>query len=347
MAENDFLIFANNATNIESQPNYVADAAVPAGVSSGIASSAQFNKVARQATTGMALLAAFIQQQLPNQTVLDQGAAGLSTLLSSLTQALEAIVSPWVGSIWADTGTTNGLVVTLSPTPASLTSIEGVTLKIAKSATANTSSLSLDVNNLGAVPLVKSDGSAFSSGQWPAGAIGDVVYTGSQFVCLSLTFPSLVAPLASPAFTGIPTAPTASVGTATTQLATTAFVNEQGFITSAGAPVQSVAGLVGAITKSALLTALGVSLSAGNPGYFFGFGMGFQWGANVVTNGSSIVTLPTPFPNNSLQVICSYDAFSSPPTGYACGGEPINATEIKLWNTSPSGNLTRWLAIGY
>jgi hypothetical protein len=37
-----------------------------------------------------------------------------------------------------------------------------------------------------------------------------------------------VAILASPAFTGTPTAPTASVGTNTTQLATTAFVNSQG-----------------------------------------------------------------------------------------------------------------------
>ena len=35
------------------------------------------------------------------------------------------------------------------------------------------------------------------------------------------------APLASPAFTGTPTAPTASVGTNTTQLATTAFVNSE------------------------------------------------------------------------------------------------------------------------
>lgn len=35
------------------------------------------------------------------------------------------------------------------------------------------------------------------------------------------------APLASPAFTGTPTAPTAAVGTNTTQLATTAFVNSE------------------------------------------------------------------------------------------------------------------------
>lgn len=41
------------------------------------------------------------------------------------------------------------------------------------------------------------------------------------------------APLASPTFTGVPTAPTASAGTNTQQLATTAFVLSQGFLTSA------------------------------------------------------------------------------------------------------------------
>ena len=40
------------------------------------------------------------------------------------------------------------------------------------------------------------------------------------------------APLASPAFTGTPTAPTASIGTSTTQLATTAYVQNEGFLTA-------------------------------------------------------------------------------------------------------------------
>lgn len=45
---------------------------------------------------------------------------------------------------------------------------------------------------------------------------------------------SAYAPLASPNFTGVPTAPTASVGTSTTQLATTAFVLSQGFSGASG-----------------------------------------------------------------------------------------------------------------
>lgn len=45
---------------------------------------------------------------------------------------------------------------------------------------------------------------------------------------------SYYAPLASPALTGIPTAPTASAATNTTQIATTAYVKSQGYTTNTG-----------------------------------------------------------------------------------------------------------------
>lgn len=54
------------------------------------------------------------------------------------------------------------------------------------------------------------------------------------------------APLASPALTGTPTAPTALASTNTTQIATTAFVKSQGYLTTA--PVTSVAGKTGDVT---------------------------------------------------------------------------------------------------
>ena len=80
----------------------------------------------------------------------------------------------------------------------------------------------------------------------------------------------IYAPLASPTFTGTVTIPTAAVttfsgtpnftgaatgltataGTNTTQLATTAFVLGQGFVTSATAPVTSVFGRSGAVTAA-------------------------------------------------------------------------------------------------
>lgn len=47
---------------------------------------------------------------------------------------------------------------------------------------------------------------------------------GVDKVCINPDVPALAAPLASPALTGIPTAPTAAAGTNTTQIATTAFI---------------------------------------------------------------------------------------------------------------------------
>lgn len=67
-------------------------------------------------------------------------------------------------------------------------------------------------------------------------------------VTLAVTDVSGAAPLASPALTGTPTAPTAAVATNSTQVATTAFVKSQGYITAGQAPVLSVAGRTGVVT---------------------------------------------------------------------------------------------------
>jgi hypothetical protein len=81
------------------------------------------------------------------------------------------------------------------------------------------------------------------------------------------------APLASPAFTGIPTGPTAATATNSTQLATTAFVKAQGYTNNTGT-VTSVAmsggttGLTvagGPITSAGTLT-LGGTLAVANGG---------------------------------------------------------------------------------
>lgn len=69
-----------------------------------------------------------------------------------------------------------------------------------------------------------------------AGRTGAVVLTNADI--------SGSAPLASPALTGVPTAPTASGGTNTTQLATTAFVTAA---VGSGGVVSSVAGRTGAV----------------------------------------------------------------------------------------------------
>jgi hypothetical protein len=73
-----------------------------------------------------------------------------------------------------------------------------------------------------------------------AGRTGAVVLTSADI--------SGVAVLASPAFTGVPVAPTATLTDSSTQLATTAFVKGQNYLTSVSAPVSSFNTRTGAIT---------------------------------------------------------------------------------------------------
>lgn len=78
-----------------------------------------------------------------------------------------------------------------------------------------------------------------------AGRTG-VVVLGEGDIANLVTDLAAKAPLASPGLTGIPTAPTAAGADNSTQIATTAFVKGQGYITAA--PVASVAGKTGIVT---------------------------------------------------------------------------------------------------
>lgn len=84
-----------------------------------------------------------------------------------------------------------------------------------------------------------------------AGRTGDVVLAESDITGLAADLAAL-APLASPALTGTPTAPTPATADSSTTVATTGFVKAQGYVTSSGAaaaaPVQTVAGRTGAVT---------------------------------------------------------------------------------------------------
>lgn len=73
----------------------------------------------------------------------------------------------------------NPKVVTLNPAPAAL--IEGMALSF-KNTTANTAAATLNVNGLGAKPIVKSNGGALTSGNLKAGSIYTVRYSGTSFI---------------------------------------------------------------------------------------------------------------------------------------------------------------------
>jgi hypothetical protein len=71
------------------------------------------------------------------------------------------------------------------------------------------------------------------------------------------TLTSQKAPLASPAFTGTPTAPTPATADNSTALATTAWVKLQGYLTSFTSPVSSVNSKTGAVVITATDVGLG------------------------------------------------------------------------------------------
>lgn len=88
---------------------------------------------------------------------------------------------------------------------------------------------------------------------------------------------SSLAPLASPTFTGVPTAPTAASGTSTTQLATTAFVNPgSSHITSGYEKLAS--------------------------------GLIMQWGTANSTVSGATVTFPLAFPTACFNVVATFAA---------------------------------------
>jgi hypothetical protein len=103
----------------------------------------------------------------------------------------------------------------------------------------------------------------FTSARASAAAPVQTVAGRTGAVVLAVADVSGAAPLASPALTGTPTAPTTVTSDNSTLIATTAFVKAQGYTTaaaaSAAAPVQSVFGRTGAVTlaSSDVTTALG------------------------------------------------------------------------------------------
>lgn len=78
-----------------------------------------------------------------------------------------------------DTGTANAKVVTLSPAPTAY--VEGMAFAF-KNIVANTGAVTVTVNGLGAVPVVKSNGNALTSGNLRAGSIYTVRKGTTSFI---------------------------------------------------------------------------------------------------------------------------------------------------------------------
>jgi hypothetical protein len=196
-------------------------------------------------------------------------AAGSFTTLSASTSLTVA------GTTVTSIGSANGLAtldgtgkLTTAQIPASL--VGAVVYQGTWNASTNTPALASGTGTKGYYYKVSVAGTTAIDGisQWNVG--DTIIYDGTTWdkidgianevlsvagrtgvVTLAVADVSGAAPLASPALTGTPTAPTATAGTNTTQLATTAFVAAA---VTGGAGVTSVIGYTGAVTLANLVT---------------------------------------------------------------------------------------------
>ena len=142
------------------------------------------------------------------------------------------------GAYAVATGLVNVLAVTLSPAPTAL--YAGMVVNFMPNLNNTTGTPTLNVNGLGAKQIVKFAFSTLASSDLNTAAIATVIYDGSTYWELQnpkfITGTGTTVLSISPALTGTPLAPTATAGTSTTQIATTAFVTALGLSIPTGTP---------------------------------------------------------------------------------------------------------------
>lgn len=168
--ENDFLVFAGaSGSNVVPQASYLGATWQTGGFSSGIAQSAQLNKVWRQSSIMAAVLASFIVNN-SGHTAIDDGTT--ATLLANLQAAVSAAAR--TATILTDTGTANAYAAA-NPAPlAALPTASGFAQKVAI-AHANTGASTYAPDGLTAAPIYGLAGSALQGGELPTNGLATLV----------------------------------------------------------------------------------------------------------------------------------------------------------------------------
>lgn len=233
------------------------------------------------------------------------------------------------------------------------------------------------------VPTLKQAGSAV----WTAATLTNLnqLTNGPAFITASSL--SGYAPLASPTFTGVPAAPTAAVNTNTTQLATTAFVLNQSYLTAAtaastyaplggggasgtwGINIVGNAATAGGFTPSATAGAASrivVADASGyiNNNYFNGIDEGTTGNAGTVsgiltkrgdnyyrtTNAASVATYLSGQAMNiaGSSTSCSGNAASASAVAWSgVTSKPINSVTTTTSTSTPTGGTAGDIVFGY
>ena len=210
----DFLAFANSpGANVLSQATYAGDVTILAnGVQLGVASSALYNKTARQAALVANILTNYIAD-VTNTYQTDDGTTGV--IISNLGQAIRLGTS-----VFDTSGTPNVIVGTANPAPAALIDGQIATIKVANT---NTSSVTFNLNGVGAYALASTFG-PLVGGELVAGYTYSACWNAaaSQWILVNYQI----------------TAPTQTTGTNNNTIATTAFL--QTALSSAVSGIQTV-----------------------------------------------------------------------------------------------------------
>lgn len=204
MPTNDFLPIATSAgANVETQAAFAADTAtLTNGFTSGLASSLKFNKVWRQSSIMSSVIAQYINS-ITGANTADDGTT--ATLLANFAQSVR------LPAYAIDTSATvNVLAAALSPAPAAL--VAGMEIEL-KPAITNTGAATLNLNGLGAYPLINYSGALVGgelvAGQhykvsWKASASSWLVMTGAASTTRMVQSATVTASGTSVRFTSIP-----------------------------------------------------------------------------------------------------------------------------------------------
>ncbi len=435
MATNNFKPFATGTgANVTPQADYEALTALATGFQSGKASSAQVNKAIRQATFVAAALAQYMTNKT-GQDVLDNGdiAAFITKMAAAFGhdfQALDAGLTSLAALVGAAdtlpyfTGLDTFSLTTLTSVGRNLISqtsianalfyLQGAPINspsftgtpFAPTAAAGTNNTQIATTQFAQsliTALLDGAPTVLNTLNKLASAINnDPIYAANVNAALNLK-----APLASPALTGTPTAPTAAAATNNTQIATTAFAqalitaliggaptglntlnkiaaainNDPAFATNVvaalalkaplaspaltGSPTAPTAAAGDNSTLLATTAFVTAALTAFLPKRSFGLndfiripdvpgGLIFQWGTTAGTGSDGLITttLPTTFPNgNGICAVCAY--YSGSRNAITTQVASITQTTIQLFASVSStgaaapGAAIRYFVLGY
>lgn len=167
---NEILLFANDATNILDNAQYLADPQREAGNQPGIARSPLVNKAMRQSSL-MAVAVAEIIARVSNKNVVDAG-----TDAEDITAQL--LVALMMAGHTVQGGVANTYTLTLDPAPAAYETGMQISFIVVN---ANTGPSTINVNGLGPIALEKPAG-ALVGGELAVGAVVKATKTATAFV---------------------------------------------------------------------------------------------------------------------------------------------------------------------